>query len=384
MVATTAPITPGVLAWALAEDGRDFDDIAAATKVGPETLRAWAEGDEFPTRGELTELADRLQRPRAMFFLPRPPEDAALPSMFRHAAGDEHRRVSHSARRVIRRARRVQQVVAWLLRDSGRSAIDLPQIRQSTSPSRAAEGIRAWLDLGIDEQHAWPNPHAALRGWRRALEERGLLVFQFQIGRDEIRGFSTWDDQAPLVGVNSTGSNPQARIFTICHELGHLATRTDSTCVDWVRPGSASPSTERWCEQFGAALLLPVDEVRTYLEDLQGIRDELQLARAVSRRFKASLRASALRLIDLGLASPSLYATVEGVARPVQRDGPSGGGTPTGELRLREFGPHVPAIVDEAVHSGTLAPRDAVDLLSVTFDQYRQLTGLAAEELRLR
>jgi len=53
--------------------------------------------------------------------------------------------------------------------------------------------------------------------WRGVLEARGVLVLQLSIGKGNVRGFSAWDDHAPIVAVN-TSYHPTARIFTLFHE----------------------------------------------------------------------------------------------------------------------------------------------------------------------
>jgi Zn-dependent peptidase ImmA (M78 family) len=92
------------------------------------------------------------------------------------------------------------------------------------------------LGVSIEEQLSWRDEYAALRGWRGAFEQHDLLVFQFEIRGGELRGFSAWDDRAPLAVVNSSAQSPLARTFTMAHELGHLVTRTDASCIDRVAP----------------------------------------------------------------------------------------------------------------------------------------------------
>ena len=110
MAGKRSPITASVLDWALSEDGRPRHQIADAVGVDEATLAAWAHGEELPSRGEVTRLAGKLRRPRAMFFMPAPPSSATLPPSFRHPPGDE-RTVSAAARRRVRQARRIQAVL---------------------------------------------------------------------------------------------------------------------------------------------------------------------------------------------------------------------------------------------------------------------------------
>jgi transcriptional regulator with XRE-family HTH domain len=178
--AKPSPVTPAVLGWALDEDGRSRRALSEALDVDPDTLDAWLAGDARPTRGQVTALAKVLRRPRAVFFLPRPPTASTLPASFRHPPGDE-RLVSVEARRRVRQARRVQQAVSWALAD--RAGVDLPQAITGEPVEATAGRAREWLTVSDDDQAGWRDDYAALRSWRAALERREILVFALDVGR---------------------------------------------------------------------------------------------------------------------------------------------------------------------------------------------------------
>lgn len=372
MAAQTSPIKPDVLRWAVEEDGRAADALADALRVDPGLLEAWLAGDQSPTRGQVSKLATVLQRPRALFFLPRPPTAATLPPSFRHPPGDDEREVSLAARRKVRQARRIQHAVSWALREQ--PEVDLPVATLDDEPDAAAGRVREWLGITDAEQSEWADDRAALKAWRTALEDRGVLVFVLQIGRDDVRGFSAWDSRAPLIVANLSGVSPAARSFTLAHELGHLVTRRDSACIEPTDRALPDATVERWCEQFGAALLMPRASVvalareRRIADRQGGIED----VRAVMRRFRVSARAAALRLIDTGFASPALYAEVARVFVPAP---PPAKGTriaspPRSEARIREYGPDTLRTVLTA-----LPPRDALSVLRITVEDARKIAS---------
>jgi ribosome-binding protein aMBF1 (putative translation factor) len=70
MATKTSPVTPAVLRWAISEDGRSDTDLADALKIDSELLGSWMSGDASPTRGQVSDLAGVLDRPRAV--LPPP------------------------------------------------------------------------------------------------------------------------------------------------------------------------------------------------------------------------------------------------------------------------------------------------------------------------
>lgn len=372
MAAQPSPVKPDVLRWAVEEDGRATDALADALKIEPALFLSWLKGDAAPSRGQVSDLARVLSRPRALFFLPRAPAAATLPPSFRHPPGDDEREVGASARRKVRQARRIQHAVAWALRDE--PSVEIPLASLEDDPETAASTAREWLGITDEEQASWKDDYAALRAWREALEGRGVLVFVLEIGRDDVRGFSAWDERAPLVVSNLSGVSAAARCFTLGHELGHLVTRKDSACIEPVDEPLPEADVERWCERFGASLLMPREAVlllareRGIARGSAGIDD----VRAMMRRFRGSARASALRLIDLGLATPLLYREVARVfvPKPPPPKGTPIARPPRSVARVREYGPDTVRTV-----LATLPPRDALSVLRVTVDDVRQIAN---------
>ncbi|HEV2888539.1 MAG TPA: ImmA/IrrE family metallo-endopeptidase [Jatrophihabitans sp.] len=230
----------------------------------------------------------------------------------------------------------------------------------------------------------WSDDYAALRAWREALDGRGIFVFSLEIGErqrsqgpsellgDEVRGFSAWDDHAPLIVMNSQRVSAAARSFTLAHELAHLITRYDAACVESTTDHPFGEPVERWCEEFAAALLMPEPVVRAEMRSrgLQDASGDLEDVKAVMRTFRVSARASALRLMDLGLAQRSLYGVVLAHFRPSP---PSKNrkmsSPPRAELRLRQYGPRAL----DAVFRDTDDPFEALSILRMTVPDARQL-----------
>lgn len=373
--ASTSPVTPAVLRWALDEDGRSDVDLADALSIDEDDLLAWVAGEARPTVGQVTALAKVLKRPRALFFLPKAPDRAALPAFFRHPPGAA-RLVSVNARRWVRQARRLQEAVAWALRNE--PPVELPQAVISADPEATALDVRHWL--GVEVSARWNSDHAALAAWRSALDGRGVLALNLPIGKGEVRGFASWDERAPLVAVNASRVSAAARVYTIGHELGHLITRTDAACVTDAdvapQPGF---DVERWCQVFAAALLMPVASVGALAAERrigQGAAT-LDDVRALSSRCRVTVYAAALRLRDLGLSDASLYSRTLAAYPPpsdealstASADDEEFRSSPLHVLRLREYGPRALELV-----LGNLPAVDALSLLRMDVPAVRRLS----------
>src|SRR5262249_11625660 len=145
----------------------------------------------------------------------------------------------------------------------------IPHARVTTPVASVAAAVRRRLGIAIDDQLSWDSASEAFQEWRDAVEKQGIFVFLLAMGRDACRGFSLYDDRAPIIAIN-TWWNAAARSFSLFHEYAHLVTRTSSICAQDGRldiANTADPA-ERWCEEFGASILLPADDVMRILRDL--------------------------------------------------------------------------------------------------------------------
>lgn len=381
MAKQEVPITGAVLTWAREESALSQPELASRLGVGPDVISQWEVGDSCPTQGQFTKMAEVLRRPTALFFLPVPPCRGGLPTRFRNAPGLAGHTLSQEEIRHIRWARRLQDAVLWALRDQGMSTVDLPRFSPAGNPGGPATQFRSALRVSLDAQLAWEGPSEAFRAWRSVLEAQGVFVLQLPLGRGHIRGFSAWDDMAPLIAVN-TAYHPTARIFTLFHEVGHLLTRTDAACLRFIAPDDIDVGVERWCERFAAELLMPKEAVLNIAERLGfgpgRLVEDVDAVRRIAGRFKVSARAVSLRLQELRVASPTLYRTVERVLSGLDWNPNTGGGggKPASEKRLGQLGRRIPAVLLESVAGARMTSAELADYLRLTTGQVDDLRSL--------
>jgi Zn-dependent peptidase ImmA (M78 family) len=202
------------------------------------------------------------------------------------------------------------------------------------------------------------------------------------MGSDSCRGFSLWSDRSPLIAIN-TAWNVEARIFTLFHEYGHLLTRTNSACVEGIqsRTSARSDAVERWCEHFAAAVILPTQDLRGFLRAhgfAHGI-DDFQVLRKVANHFKASLRATALRLIDLGTAGWSLYRSLPPASDQKTRGGGGGVERDRAQIRSDRYGIRTLELFASAVRRDVVSGSDVLDYLDLPPAAIQGFAGSARE-----
>lgn len=383
MAKTYVPVNGDVVRWAIDESGLSLEEVAEKTKVSPTDVEMWVEGTAQPSQGEFTRLVKTLKRPSALFFSERIPTSSTLPESLRSAPGRYGHILKQEERRWVRRALRLQKLVSFLVQQRD-EVVDIPRSSTHEDPETVAARVRTWLEISIDEQVSWESANDAWSNWRHRLEELGLLVFVLQLGSDNIRGFSSWDEAAPIIAVNSA-YNSQARIFTAFHEVGHLTLRGEAACADLAWPADQTNQTaagvreERWCEEFAASVLLPRGPfLESVAEFPPEAKDRFELARLVAEEFKVSIRAAAVRLIRLDVEDETLYDLVDERARMLDRDkGFARGRTPNRvQRRVSEYGTSALDEVIAGSAEGLLNLRDLRDYLRLDATEVAEIREL--------
>jgi Zn-dependent peptidase ImmA (M78 family)/transcriptional regulator with XRE-family HTH domain len=379
MKGTEVPVTPSVLEWAIQESGYSVPEVAKQVGVEEAELGGWIHGRSRPKLTAFRKLAAVLHRPAATFLLSEPPARDLIAIKFRRPPNVGRVHLNPDERRYIREGARVQETLSWLLQQMGELPVTLPQIELSASTASVAADARQRLGVSLNNQlEKWKNEYQAQAGWRDALEASGVSVLMLRLGEGSCRGFSIWDDFAPLAAVN-TYFRGTARIFSMLHEFGHLLTRSSSACLEHARGhrlAKAADPTERWCEQFAAAVLLPEGAVRRLLRaelgwDGRKVTD-LGDASSAANRFKVSLRAMVIRLIEMGAAEWDLYRKI-----PAHSDDkPTGGGgkgLSRAELREKEFGRRLEALFVKGMRDDLISRGDVINHLRLSEDDLESL-----------
>ncbi|HLF77561.1 MAG TPA: ImmA/IrrE family metallo-endopeptidase [Dehalococcoidia bacterium] len=370
MPKTEVPITPAVLEWAILESGLSVTEVAKEAGVELADLNGWLTNTAKPGVTEVRSLAQVLLRPVAAFLLPTPPASHLPDVRFRHTPGVSGRSLTPKERRYLRKAVRLQRMLEWVVQELREPRPSVPSASLGDDADSAAQALRAILGVTIETQLQWPSASVAFDGWRDAVEALGVTVFLFQLGADNCRGFSLWNKAVPVIAVN-TAWNDEARVFTLFHELGHLLVRTDSACATADPAGMSGTwdPAERWCEHFASSVLLPEAMLRRAIAERLSpgttrIHD-VGLVRRLATHFHTSLRATTIRLIELGFASWDLYRELPASGDAKSRGGRANGGRDRQEIQEDSLGGHATRLFHRAVKADVVTRSQALTYLDV-------------------
>ena len=285
-------------------------DLDKRLKVADGTVGRWIVGDEQPNMTQFRRLKVLLRRPASVFFMDTPPVSTESAVSMRFAFGATSRSRSPEERQAIRDSSRVRKFVGGLWEDLGRGSKGIPSASTNEDPEHVAGRMRAdYLKVPIEEQLSWSSPTHAFRRWRALIERLDVLVFLYPLGEHSARGFSFATEPPPVIGVSTTW-HASVRVYTLFHELGHILTRTSSSCVEETAERPTEDPTERWCETFAASFLMPRQEVQRLIARRTSV-DPIASATWLANRLSVSRKSALLRLVEIGAAQWSDFRRLE-------------------------------------------------------------------------
>ncbi len=265
-----AHITPELLKWAREKRvGLSIEYAAKKLKIKPERLEAWENGVDLPTFAQLMRVADLYKTGVSAFYLPEPPtsfqplaDHRGLPEPL---ATDEEQAYKLNANIIEAYERRETLIEFYELLEESPPQVTL-KLSEADEPETAAQKIRTFLEFNRERLAKSKNAHATLKFWKQTVEAKGILACQtsanphLSIDLETARGFCIAQNPFPVIVVNSKDS-PNGRIFTIIHELVHIALGKSVIQNTGFSSHPNLNSPEFFCTQVAAQVLVPEKEI---------------------------------------------------------------------------------------------------------------------------
>mgnify|MGYP000867725242 FL=1 len=305
-MSTHVAVTESVLAWALQRADRSYEEaVEKFPKLGD-----WLSGEAMPRLRELEKFASFTHVSLGALIMPEPPDEALPIADMRTRESKAIERPSGNLLDTIDRYQLFQDWYHDYALEQGVEKLSfLGSVSTEDDPHMVARRVRELLRL--DRAKATSSDQ-----WRRdivkALEDVGALVMMSGIvgnntrrplSTDEFRGFSLYDDLAPLIFVNLAGESYGAQNFTLVHEFAHLlAGHSALSGGDHLLGGTGE---EAWCNRVAALALLPDDALAAF-DAAQSVQDY----RVAARRFGVSAEVALHRLRSARRIDEGRYRTV--------------------------------------------------------------------------
>jgi Zn-dependent peptidase ImmA (M78 family) len=180
------------------------------------------------------------------------------------------------------------------------------------SPAEVGQRLRQATGVPVATQLGWSNEYEAWREWRAAVERLGVLVFQFpKVSLGEVRGLALLRTPMPVAAVNGKDI-PEARAFTLCHEVVHLmlaASHEEEPAARERRRGNEWLDVERFAEVVASHTIAPEDALCGVIGQLGLHRAEwsIENVRRLAKKFRLTPLATATRLRESGFMTWAQY-----------------------------------------------------------------------------
>ena len=249
--------------WVRESAGLSIEDAAHKMQTTFKRIQEWENGISKPTIKQLRKLGNIYHRPLAVFYLPKPPKDFDAMRDFRRHPGTVGKSISPELRYEIRKASDRRDIAVELLENL---EIELPlftlKADLSDDTEETAMQIRNYLKINTQQQKGWGSGYETLNSYKILFENAGILVFQTSnLNLDDARGFSFHNSYLPAVIINAKDS-PNARIFTLFHELAHLTLKLNGICnLEEDNFPNGENTIEIFCNRVAGASLIPKEDL---------------------------------------------------------------------------------------------------------------------------
>ena len=218
------------------------------------------------------------------------------------------------------------------------------------------------------------------------LEDAGILSFQFgNVPLKVARGFSVSARTLPAVAANSKDA-VHGRVFTLLHEIGHLALRQGGLC-DLLEADSASstgPEIEAFCNAVAGAALVPVADLMSR-PDVTGHRgaewhdDEIN---PLASRYGVSREVVLRRLLSQGLTTTQHYQPAStSTARRIRGTCVARRSRAATPARAQPERASVHSLVLENFHRGYVTGSDVAEFLDVRLKHLGKIQNVLAKRV---
>ncbi len=272
-------VNPAMLKWAREASGFDKKTISRRISVSEEILSKIENGEEPLTVSQLRSLSKAYKRPSAIFYLKQIPKDIEIPDFrtikIKPVVNASNESLNTKIREIYEKRKN-----AIIIKDRLEKTLDYSFLKKfsiTMDEKHIAEQIRSSFNVKTDDLKGLKD-YDVLNYWKNKIEEKNILVFQFQrINLEITRGFVISEIPYPTIAINS-GDSYYARVFTLLHEFCHIILQKTGLCNSQLFE-EGNIDHEVFCNRITSLVLVPLTELKEktsiYLEPSKRMIKEL-------------------------------------------------------------------------------------------------------------
>lgn len=371
---------PEVMEWAIQRSGIERQTIL---KEWPK-FEQWLDGTWSPTVKQIRDFADKVHINVSALFSDTVPDLGLQIADFRTVNDSKMKNPSPELYDTINLMMRRQSWMREYFSYEGRQQISfIGSFTRQPLNSSTVQDLTAQLYNLLHLESDWAvnckSTEDAFRLLKNRIEQTGISVVVNGVVNDnthrplkteEFRGFVLSDAIAPLIFINGKDAK-SAQIFTLIHELSHLAYSQTGVSNPSDNPESPESKVEHFCNSVAAEFLVPENWLRKEFSiSDSNLYDKIS---HIARQAKVSFLVVARRVKDVGLINRNQFFDQyhqHQKREPIQKKSGSGGNYfNTKQYRL---GNVFSDAILTAVNTGYIEYRDAYDLTGLNAVSFRK------------
>jgi len=359
-----------IIDWAIKSSGWELDELLKKLEIAENTYKSWMKEIDKPTLKQLESISLKTKRPLAIFFLEKVPQEKQIPEDFR-LNPEQEGKFDRKTIFAIRKARKLQSALKEFGENMFGENIKELKVNANDSPQEIAINIRKKFGITEELQGKMRDSYSFLKLLRKKLDEEKVFSFQISMPLEDARGFALSDELPRVIVVNSKDI-PEARIFTLIHEFGHvLLGDTEVSIPNFID----SNKHEKWCNEFASTFLLPPKMARKVFEENNRNLVEYDTLKKLSRKYKVSKSMLLYNMVKLKFITPLDYEEVlDKYTKKDYSKVKSGGAGVSSEKRcINELGASFVSLVADNIDKNTITYSDALDYLSIKSRNFEKL-----------
>lgn len=372
------PIEPKILEWARNRINMSIPEVAKKLDKDIYTITNWEKGIELPSLAQLEKLAYIVYKvPLAVFFLPEPPEEPSINRQFRTIPEQEITLLPSALMLKVKEGQYFQEVLKDLF--NGKNPVPNPIFKRYSNiqldSNNVADSIRKDLKINRQIQNSFKNTTEAFKYYRERLENDGIFVFQ-QTLKKYCRGYSLYDEEFPIIVINSSEISDTGKNFSLFHELSHLLLNMGGLTNDYTY--QSNNHEEIFCNKLSSNILVDNDELLgdNLIRSNNSIEWSDKILKKLAHDFKVSQEVVLRKLLDLDLTTSKFYnlKREDWIQKlPIKKKG-SGGDFYRN--KLSKLGNHYTTIILSNLYNGRINPYQASEYLGLKINQIPQIERL--------
>lgn len=292
-----------ILKWARQTSGKDLDEVFS--HFGNDKFLKWEDENDFPTYVQLEKLMRFYRKPILSCFFDETPELKEMKKELRTLPESIKSGFTSEHIKLFDRAEIMQMNLKDLRPEKQQSLLSIYNNDWSKLDDKAKE-VRRILNTSLNQQKSIKKSRDVFDWYKDTLFEFGIYVFQEPFEIDDLSGFCIYDNEYPVIFINSRSTETR-KLFTLFHELYHLLSMTtgvDFYSQDRIEELDSNNLTriEFECNEFAGEFLVPFENLKKVIES----QPSLDLVK-LSKLYSVSKEVIVRKLFDMKEISYESY-----------------------------------------------------------------------------